>query len=153
VTVRTTRAVSAEVLPSLQARASWQTQEPVPASNTPAPLAAVYQVVSAKLARPWQWTGECSSSSTPGGRGAVGWTRSYSSPTRSGSRLPGRTRAPVNSHDDGSTTIPAASTGLHSYMAPSRRLSGSFRGGRRQSVVTSDGSVGQAGSSLADQGL
>ena len=59
----------------------------------------------------------------------------------------------ANSHDDGAATTPAARTGLHSYIAPSRRLSGSFSGGRRQSVVTSDGSVRQAGSSPTDHGL
>ena len=41
VTARTTRAVTGERRPSVQARASWQTQEPVPASKTPAPLGAV----------------------------------------------------------------------------------------------------------------
>jgi hypothetical protein len=61
--------------------------------------------------------------------------------------------APANSHDDGATTTPGAWVGLHSYWAPSRRLSGSFSGGHRQSVVTSEGSVFQAGSSGADQGL
>ena len=41
VTARTTRAVIGERRPSVQARASWQTQEPVPASKTPARLWAV----------------------------------------------------------------------------------------------------------------
>jgi hypothetical protein len=82
-----------------------------------------------------------------------GWARSYSSPTRPGSRPPARAPVPASSHDDGRTTTPAAWTGLQSYWAPSSRLSGSFRGGRRQSVVTSEGSVFQAGSSPTDQGL
>jgi hypothetical protein len=49
VTARTTRAVTGARRFSAQTRPSWQTQEPVPASNTPAPLLALYQVVSAKL--------------------------------------------------------------------------------------------------------
>jgi hypothetical protein len=144
VTARTTRAVTGARRFSAQTRPSWQTQEPVPASNTPAPLLALYQVVSAKLV-PRQRTGECNSTSTPGGRSPPGWTRSYSSPTSPGRRLPARTPVPASSHDDGCTTTPAASVGLQSYSAPSSRLSGSFRGGRRQSVVTSRGRSSRPG--------
>src|SRR6266542_6361190 len=109
--------------------------------------------MSEKLRWKRQRSGEWSTSSTPRGVGKVVVTRSYSGPTRFGSFDPARSPVPASSHEPGWTTTPSACVGLHSYSSPSRELSGSLRGGSRQLVVTSLGSVRHAGSALAESGL
>src|SRR6266536_2779996 len=89
----------------------------------------------------------------PGGVGRLGSTRSFSGPTRFGSLDPVPSSVPASSHEPDWTTTPSARTGLHSYSSPSSELSGWWRGGSRQSVVTSRRLVRQSGSALAEAGL